>query len=600
MVAWAGALPEIKGTTAAPAVESTWPTTQECPTFRVFDEWQGKTKPGVWHFYTEKVNDVHVLRKAWVCSPLRVEALTYDDQDSNFGRLLRFKNTMGRERKWAMPMEMLCAEGIPLRAELLSMGVELDPRLAKTHLALYLQARVPDRKMRCTLQTGWCGGTFVLPDTVIGPNAEGVIFQSSERGHIEHTQKGTPEGWRTGVAALAVGNPLLVLALSAGFAGPLLAKCGAESGGIHFVGDSSTGKTTAIEAACSIWGGPSYKRSWRATANGVEAAAALFNDCLLALDEIGECDPREVGAIIYALGNGAGKQRANRSGNARSVTRWRCVVLSSGERTIATAMAEGGHRAKAGQAVRLLDVPAARTYGAWDDLRGATSAAAYSDSLKHTAATHYGHAGRAFLEKLAHDPRDFCASLESLKNLSQFNGADFEGQDKRAATRFALLGLAGELATEYGLTDWPAGEATQAAAEGFNLWRSLRGKGNDERRQILARVSDFIERHGDGRFSRARTPEEIKMFNGDPDRASGLIVRDRAGWWRDTDEGREYLFTSEGLREALKGFDFKRALDTLQTAGALRPNAAGERSQAQRIDGRTARFYAINAEDLQE
>ena len=39
----------------------------------------------------------------------------------------------------------------------------------------------------------------------------------------------------------------------------------------------------------------------------MEGAAALFNDCLLALDEISECDPREVGAIVYALGEGGRK-----------------------------------------------------------------------------------------------------------------------------------------------------------------------------------------------------------------------------------------------------------------------------------------------------
>jgi putative DNA primase/helicase len=50
-------------------------------------------------------------------------------------------------------------------------------------------------------------------------------------------------------------NPLLTLALSASFAGPMLDKCNAEGGGVHFVGDSSTGKTTLLEAGCSIWGG---------------------------------------------------------------------------------------------------------------------------------------------------------------------------------------------------------------------------------------------------------------------------------------------------------------------------------------------------------
>ena len=46
----------------------------------------------------------------------------------------------------------------------------------------------------------------------------------------------------------------------------------------------------------------------------MEGAAALFNDGLLVLDEISECNPHDVGAIIYALGNGRGKQRAGRTG----------------------------------------------------------------------------------------------------------------------------------------------------------------------------------------------------------------------------------------------------------------------------------------------
>jgi hypothetical protein len=107
---------------------------------------------------------------------------------------------------------------------------------------------------------------------VIGPRAADVIFQSGERGHEEHTQAGTLEGWREGIAAKAEGNPLLMLAISASFAGPLMQRCNSEGGGFHVVGDSSTGKTTLIEAACATWGGPGFKRSWRATANGMEGA----------------------------------------------------------------------------------------------------------------------------------------------------------------------------------------------------------------------------------------------------------------------------------------------------------------------------------------
>lgn len=559
------------------------------PCFRVFDEpvrireAAGCLRPGVWYFGLKhgKGDETPPLTQQWICSPLHLEAVTHDDQGNNFGRLLRFRNTLGQWRQWAMPMELLRGAGDELRGELLAMGVHIDPA-AHRLLGQYLQASVPKNRVLCALQVGWCGDSYVLPDEVIGPNAEAVIFQSGERSHDEHTRAGTLEGWCAEIAARAVGNPLLVLALSAAFAGPVLARCNAESGGIHYVGDSSTGKTTAIEAACSVWGGPNYRRSWRATANGMEGAAALFNDGLLALDEISECDPREVGAIVYALGNGRGKQRASRSGQARSVARWRCMVLSSGERTIATTMAEGGHRVKAGQAVRLLDVPAARRYGAWDDLHGLPSGTAFSDAIKRAAATHYGHAGRAFLRHLTHDNRDLCVMLERIKALPWFQAASGEGQERRAAARFALLALAGELATEYGITGWPEGVAIESAKVAYEAWRSMRGGGNDERRQILEQLAGFIERHGDSRFS---------SVEGDRD----FPVHNRAGWWTDLgDQGRQYLFTSDGIREALKGFDFTRALDVLQEAGVIDPPGAdGKRSKAPKIGGRTVRVYAV-------
>lgn len=544
-----------------------------------------KMRAGVW--YLKYPTSGKPAVPVWICSPIHVDAVTFDGQENNFGRLLRLQNTLGRWRVWSMPMELLRGDGSDLRGELLAMGVEIDPK-AKNELANYIQSEHPKRRVHCALQVGWSGCSYVLPDVVIGDNAADVIFQSGERGHYEHTTAGTLAGWKAGIAEKAVGNPLLMLAISGSFVGPMLAKTHSEGGGPHFQGDSSTGKTTLLNAACSTWGGPNFKRSWRTTANGMEGAAALFNDCLLALDEISECDPREVGAIVYALGNGCGKQRASRTGRARSVTTWRCFVMSSGERTIGTTMAEGGHRVKAGQSVRLLDIPVARKYGAFDDLHGELSGSAFSDNIKSVAVTHHGHAGRAFLEKLTRDQRNFGELLELLKSLPGFSPNDGEGQEKRVAGRFALMALAGELATEYGLTGWPEGAAVDAAVIGFDAWRSLRGKGNDERRQIAEKMLGFIERHGDSRFSDSadNNHHDIRVIN-------------RAGWYQDDEDGREYLFSTEGMREATQGFELKRALDVLQEIGALLPPTAnGERSRPKRIGGRAMRLYCIRAEKL--
>ena len=584
------------------------PTLSDRPCFRVFDEWHpaGKLQPGVYFFglkQPRKAEDPPTLTEQWICTPLHVIAVTEDGQNNNFGRLLRFRNTLGHWREWAMPMELLRGLGDEMRGELLDMGVEINPQ-SKTLLSQYLQSVHPKRRVHCALQVGWCGDSFVLPDAVVGSSASSVIFQSGECPHGEYTCAGTLEGWQSEVAARAVGNPLLAQTVSASFAGPVLKRSNAEGGGLHYTGDSSIGKTAFIVAGCSTWGGANYLRSWKATANGMEAAAAMSNDGLLALDEISECDPQDVGAIVYALANGIGKQRASRTGSARPVARWRCFVLSSGERSVSTHMAQGGRRAKAGQSVRLLDVPVSGKFGAWDDLHGLPTGAAFSDALKRAAVTHYGHAGRAFLDHLTRDERNFSGELERIKGLQMFSVEGGEGQDKRAAARFAMVALAGELATEYGITGWEEGMGIEAAAAGFEAWRSLRTRGNDERRQILEAVSDFIDRHGDSRFS---STEKVMRYDRDgeclgPDTHAGAYatIRDRAGWWENEGDERAYLFTAEGMREALRGFDFKRALDTLQEAKALPPaDASGERAKPQWIGGRRVRLYPIYAGKLE-
>ena len=77
---------------------------------------------------------------------------------------------------------------------------------------------------------------------------------------------------------------------SVAFAGPLLHMLDHESGGFHLYGDSSGGKTTHLQVAASIYGGPRLVRSWRSTDNALESIAAAHSDGLLVLGEIGMFD----------------------------------------------------------------------------------------------------------------------------------------------------------------------------------------------------------------------------------------------------------------------------------------------------------------------
>ncbi|WP_306172543.1 DUF927 domain-containing protein [Burkholderia cenocepacia] len=377
------------------------------------------------------------------------------------------------------------------------------------------------------------------------------------------------------MAALAVDNPLLMLAMSAAMAGPLLGPLNIDGGGAHLYGDSSCGKTTALLAGISVWGGASFKRTWRATANGLEGAGSLHSDTLLALDELGEIDPRNLYESAYALVNGMGKTRANRHGEARQPARWRVFLLSTGELTIAARMSAGGIEAKAGQELRILDIPVTGAYGLFETLHGRASGGLLSDDVRNLAAKHYGHAGPRFIEALVRELRAGFRPADALQPLiEKFDAA--EGQERRAARTFAVCALAGEMAVAWEIVPWGSDEPTRAAIHAFNLWRGRRQAGGQsaEHAAILRAVSDFIDRHADSRFSN---------IEGGAD-----MIRDRAGYWKQDGERRLYLFTSGGLREATKGHDFSRALGALDQAKAIAARDAGDkgkRSKKTRIPG---------------
>ena len=116
---------------------------------------------------------------------------------------------------------------------------------------------------------------------------------------------------------------------------------GLDSGGFHWRGDSSCGKTTALRVAASVYGGPAYLQRWRATDNALEAVAAQHCDGLLILDELAQVDPRTAGECAYMLANETGKSRSTRTGQTRQRLTWRLLFLSAGEIGLAAHMAEG-------------------------------------------------------------------------------------------------------------------------------------------------------------------------------------------------------------------------------------------------------------------
>jgi uncharacterized protein (DUF927 family) len=115
--------------------------------------------------------------------------------------------------------------------------------------------------------------------------------------------------------------------------------------------------------------------SWKSTQNGLEALAAAHNHGLLCLDELGQSDPREVAECIYALSNGRGMQRMTRTVAPKKTLVWSILFLASGEISLAEHVQLANRRTRAGQEVRLCDIPAdaGEGLGAFENVHGFSS-----------------------------------------------------------------------------------------------------------------------------------------------------------------------------------------------------------------------------------
>jgi putative DNA primase/helicase len=536
----------------------------------------------------------------WICSPLTVEAFTRDQDGGGWGYYLAFADPLGHQKNWAMPARMLSADGGEYRATLLNMGLRIAtmPR-ARNLLTQYLQSRTPEEFASCTDRIGWHGPAFVLPKETItaGTGAERIVFQSDSP--IENTfrSKGTPEQWIERVGLLCIGNTRLAFSVACAFAGPLLRPAGMESGGIHYRGDSSSGKTTVLKVAASVYGGANYLQRWRATDNALESIAAQHCDGLLILDELAQIDPKTAGECAYMLANEQGKARATRNGTPRARQAWRLLFLSAGELGLADHMAEGQKRARVGQEVRMCDVPAdaGAGLGAFENLHTAANGAAFAKHITQQAQTVYGATGRAWLQWLTEHADTLKTTIRTSADAiaARLIPPNASGQVERVGARFALIGAAGELATAAGLTGWPVGESERAAAACFNAWRAARGgDGHGEELAMLRQVRRFLELNAEGRFAmwhRGSDDHAPKTLNragvrrmlgsdGQPVKA-GNPFGPKGDYIEPASDGLgegvsfEYFVMAETFRaEICQGFDFKAVARVLLNHGCLAPD----------------------------
>ncbi len=214
--------------------------------------------------------------------------------------------------------------------------------------------------------------------------------------------------------------------------------------------------------------------------------------------------------------------------------------------------------------------------GAFQTLRGMDSSSTLVKHLLNGVKNGpYGVAAPAFLERLANErsaqPKELRKYLREIQDefLAKAVPEGADSQVGRVGERFALFASAGELGIKYGVLPWPKGEAIAANLACFKAWLRHRG-GTDsaEATKAVQGARQFIEKHGEARFTPVMPPSRSLPFNDET--VPEHPTYNRAGF-RKTGEGgmQMFIFFEEAWKEVFHGADPEAAAKAIAAAGFL-------------------------------
>jgi putative DNA primase/helicase len=211
---------------------------------------------GIYWHGVEKQKDcngdtIEVLVDSRICSVLEVLAIVRTRSGRGHGYLIEFlPHGETRVRRKILSQATLLGRPEEALKALRDIGISVlqkHAKLVRDYLDsqhLRFSAERPQDFWESVDLVGWYSPEcFVLPSEIIG-NQNGVWFNLSGE-PAQYEKRGHLTDWQQNVAALCVGNPYLLFAVSSSLSGPLLEPLNIQSIGNHLHGDSSTGKTTS-------------------------------------------------------------------------------------------------------------------------------------------------------------------------------------------------------------------------------------------------------------------------------------------------------------------------------------------------------------------
>jgi hypothetical protein len=371
------------------------------------------------------------------------------------------------------------------------------------------------------------------------------------------------------------------LAVLASFSTPLMEvlskrSCFVPNFAVDFANTTSTGKTTILRLAASVWGNPlenddntSLIASWGATDSYIERVASIRSHLPLFLDDTKRARLGAVPRIVYMVASGQGEGRAT-IGGVQERRRFRTVLISTGEMRLVDFSEDGGTRG--------------RTIQMWGPPLGTPSqeTATMIGEVMAVLSTNYGVAGPAFVKWLTSlTPKALEQVREKFEGAREFyvNLAGANGAVSRQAPMFALLETTEMLLAAAEVAPWDTSTSvareifSTAASSAKDADRSIDAF-NHLREVCASRRSQFFDIHNTGQFQ----PTQGWLGRWDKDDEQARVKTDI------------FVFRHVVLRLLEEGgFDAKSAIRKWSGDGFVKTTEKDRDTSVVRIDGSPTR-----------
>lgn len=399
----------------------------------------------LWKVGDDKLGDVKIARSPIVLSRYLDDYYTHEGRvDVCFERDERWV-TICVARKTIVDSRSMVAElssfGAPVTSNNAARLVDWIDELERVNVG-----RVP--RIACVSKTGWhtIDGhqTFVIDAPVFATsNTDHPPLDVDTRGDRKKLfgslkSSGNVEKHLTALKRAWEADPIAAVMICGALAAPLLQHLNAPNFAIHLPGDSSRGKTTMLKIAASVYGDPNdnhWVAPW-ATTVGAELRAAVLNDLPNCYDEVGTSDAQQIERSIYMLVNGGGKPRGQRDLTMRETPSWRTIVLSTGERELATSESATGAQ------IRVIQMFVSG-FGSLGALQ--------VDELRDACIADAGAFGREWISALL-DVDDWEGYRQSYRSIvKQLREQASDPLQQRLSGYFGVLAMAEHMASHLGL-----------------------------------------------------------------------------------------------------------------------------------------------------